>query len=208
MEAQTVLTLVAAADSIKSTLQEYLDELARLSPSEIELVLGVTMKDTKPSDRLEALLKHLDAKPANLRLQIRREHGRLVFGTFWLPGETRLFSLDCPASIQHYLDVPSGKQVFTAFRRELLAALVLLANRLEVDPSEVLRQELIYALDRHHSLIEAMIGSPAARNRHRRELAELAKQGVFWQEIVRVLEMAREEVGARHTDHIPELQPT
>lgn len=206
METKTVLAFVEAADSIKNTLQDYLDELAGLSPSQIELALGVAMKDTKPGERLDALLKYLDAKPANLRLQIRREHGMLVFGTFWLPGATRIFSFACPASIEYYLDTPAVKQACTNLDREPAAALALLVHLLKVDPAELLRQQLMAALDQHHARVEALLGSPSARARHSRELEELAKKGIFWPEVLKVLRLAREEAASPDGSPLPELQ--
>lgn len=192
-----ITALIEAADQIRAELARHTRDLGSLSPNQLEMKLGVKMKDTSQGDRLEALLKFLNSRRSNLRLQMRFELGsRLVFGSFWLPGETRLVTMECPKSLAFYLEVPQQRSVNSSFGRELQAALTLLAGELEIGLPELLRCGGVLMLERHHACVTAIIGDKSARLRHAEKLEELAKKGVFWEEVAKALRLAREEVTA------------
>lgn len=192
MQSGDVLRFIEFVDSMKETLGGCIAELGELSPEEIEIRLGVAMKDTKTSERLSALLKYLDEQ-SDLRLQVRFEHKTLVFGTFWLQGETRLLSIECPAALAYYIEVPAGRSINPQFERQFRGALEALAFQLGIKVEEVLRLGGAMMLSRHHAAIEALMGDPSARQRNQSSLEALKAKGVFWQESLRVLEGAREE---------------
>lgn len=189
--------MIEAADQIRAELSRHIEDLGALSPNQLEMKLGVKMKDTKQGDRMEALLKFLNSRRSNLRLQVRFEHGsKLVFGTFWLPGETRLVTLECPKSLAFYLEVPQQRTVSPQFNRELQAALMLLAGEQEIGLPELLRRAAVRELAHWHARITAVVGDQSARTRKAEKLAELEKKGVFWEEVAEALRLAREEVNA------------
>jgi hypothetical protein len=195
MEVSESAALLHAVTAIKNKLSEILDELGLLAPSQLELRLEKLMKDSKPPERREALLKFLNARMGDLKLTLELQHDKLAFGTMWLDAHNHILLVQCPVSLLHYLEAkqPRALQLPTLSRQER-GTLEVLAGELKLTVPEVLRRGALIMIDRHKSAITGLMGYDGARKRNEKVIADYAGKGAFCAEVLEVVEEATKQV--------------